>query len=481
MRDNSNKDVSSKVLLVDLDGTLIYSDSLFELFFAALKNNPLLLFLFPIYVLNSISYAKSVLAYKYSHLLPQQPVSSEIVNYIKMRKAKGDKVYLLTAANIILAKKIVKKLNLFDAIYASTKLNNLKGDKKAKFIEQRFGIGKVDYIGNSISDIPVWKVSDKVLVANTSTSLERKLNRLFPRCVEFLTHSEKNKLKSFFKLIRIHQWVKNVLIFLPLILSHSYRDTDKVVLSILAFFAFSFSASSTYILNDIMDLDNDRHHSKKRYRPIASGKISIITSVFFMIVLWLSAIYLALNISFNSFLMLLIYTFIVLIYSYKIKKIVIVDIITLAFLYMYRIYFGGISTSIEISSWLASCSVFFFLSLASIKRYVEILKLDTNYSVKGRNYCVQDSYILANVGISSGVASVITFLLYISQASVNFYKYPSILMLEAFVILYFIIKIWIMASRGEVHYDPIVYSIKTKENYILGFLGIVILFFSKPL
>ncbi len=472
---------SHNVLLVDLDGTLIRSDSLFELLFSALKANPLLLFLFPIYLFCSISYAKSLLAHKYLKTLPRQPFSDNVLDYVKKRKEKGDKIYLLTAANIVLARRIVKDLNLFDAIYASTKRVNLKGKNKAAFIVKKFGKNVADYIGNDNSDIDVWKISRKVVVANANSSLVAKSKILFKDKLKIIEDIKINPIKSFLKLIRVHQWVKNILIFLPLLLSHTYYNLDKLVLSLIAFFAFSLSASATYIFNDILDLDNDRVHSKKKFRPIASGYISITKAVSIMCAIWVLSVFLVLNISLSALAMLLAYSFIVLVYSYKIKKIIVVDIMILAFLYMYRIYFGGVATSIEISFWLASCSVFFFLSLASIKRYVEILKLDNVLYVKGRDYCVRDNFVLANIGISSGIASIITYLLYISKQAYSFYENPSILMLESFIILYFIIKIWIMAGRGLVYDDPVVYAIKTKENYVLGILSIVILFFAKPI
>ena len=272
------------------------------------------------------------------------------------------------------------------------------------------------------------------------------------------------------------------MIFVPLFLSHNFLCFEKIIQSVIAFVAFSLCASATYIINDLLDIENDRVHYKKKFRPIPSGQINMFTLAGVLVAFFSVSAILAYFVNVTLLVLLGVYIVATLSYSFKIKRLIVIDIILLAFLYLFRIYFGGVAVDVEISHWLAAFATFMFLSLGAIKRYVEILKTK-EFSVEklsGRGYSVEDSTIVANIGIVSGLVSVLTYIIYINYEAAQLYRNPSILFLGCFLLLYFILKIWIKAFRKQVNDDPIVYAIKTKENYILFLIFVLIFIAAKP-
>lgn len=286
-------------------------------------------------------------------------------------------------------------------------------------------------------------------------------------------------MRVFFKAIRVHQWVKNLLLFVPLVMAHEQGNVQLLLKTSIAFFSFCLCASSVYLLNDILDLEADRQHAKKRFRPLASGQMAITTAMTLIplflvlsgiITLWLPTDFLY---------VLALYFVITLAYSFLLKQLVLVDIITLAMLYTIRILAGGHAAGVVVSQWLLTFSMFFFVSLACVKRFAELwaLRKDNRESAAGRGYGVRDLEQVAQLGSACGSISVLVMALYISGKDVSkLYSSPDRLWLICPLLLYWISRVWLLAYRGELDEDPIVFALSDRTSYVVGLLAALIMF-----
>lgn len=286
-------------------------------------------------------------------------------------------------------------------------------------------------------------------------------------------------MKKYFRLIRVHQWVKNLLIFLPLILAHKISDQKLLLESALGFLAFCLIASAGYLLNDLLDLEHDRKHPTKRMRPLASGQISSTVAMIIFAVFIVLGFLVAQRLSLNFSLILGLYFFLSLSYSMKLKRIVLVDIFILALLYTLRIISGGIAAELVVSAWLKAFSMFFFLSLALVKRFSELLTIEDkeNGKASGRGYLASDLEMLASMGTASGYLAALVLALYINNEDViKLYSNPGALWLICPLILYWTSRVWLLAHRGKMHEDPIVFAITDKTSYFIGALSSLIVY-----
>ena len=285
-----------------------------------------------------------------------------------------------------------------------------------------------------------------------------------------------NLISEALRAMRPHQWVKNVLIFAPLILSFQFMDPELVIRALLAFIAFSLSASSLYIINDLLDIDSDRLHPKKKNRPFASGTLSMRWGIGQAIVLLVIAVVLAVYINTEFLVALVIYSVLSAAYSFKLKRVVLLDVSILAVLYTLRIIAGTFAVSLDLSYWLIIFSIFMFTSLAMVKRVSELynLMLRDKEKVEGRGYVVKDREIILALGSASGFVSILVFALYIHDPLiVHRYTQPEWLWLIVPALLYWIGRVWIIAHRGQMDEDPIVFALHDKLSYaILVFIAI---------
>ena len=471
-----------KPICVDLDGTLIFSDTLAELFLRMIKHRAYYIFLVPIWLMRGRSALKYELSRRFSKYVNNLPFNGELVEYLKKEKESGRKIVLVTACEENLAKKVVSPLGLFDEIYGSGRGLNLKGYAKAEFISSKFGDGNFAYAGNSSDDIKVWERSAGMLIVNTSDRLRDKVVSSNPGKPAKVFCGCGNGFKDFLKAVRIHQWTKNLLVFLPLFLSHTYMDLLKIIACFVAFLAFSLCASATYIINDIFDIESDRLHAYKKNRPLAAGNFSVTNALIVVSLFIALSVVLAYIVSVKLLFFLAIYAIATLSYSFWLKRIILIDVILLAILYMFRIQYGAVATDVYVSFWLASFSIFFFLSLAFLKRYVEIMDISgCAGAVRGRGYVESDKNMISVMGICSGMVSVLLFVIYIDASAKDLYEQPTNLMYASVLLIYFICSIWIAASRGKVHSDPIIYAIKSKESYIIAAAFIVIFLSAQPI
>jgi 4-hydroxybenzoate polyprenyltransferase len=465
-------------LVIDLDGTLIHTDLLHEGILILLKRNPLYIFKFLVWILKGKVYFKNAI-FKIAKLqYDLLPYNIELLNFLKSESSNGRKLILATASLKSNAQEIYKVYPIFDKIYG-TETVNLKGINKLKILTDNFGESKFDYIGNSHSDLTIFPSSRFSYLVNPTKSLERKTRQISD--LRGVWKSQKPHLRDYIKAIRVYQWIKNLLIFVPLITSHTFYSFNLILLSTAAFFAFSFAASAGYVINDLLDLNADRSHPRKKYRPFASGKLSIPRGIILAVILLSGGVIIACQLNSRFLIILLGYFVISFSYSLYFKKIILFDVFILAFLYSTRIIAGGTATHIPISFWLVSFSTFIFLSLAFVKRYSELMKVTSESDLRhrGREYRKEDLNLLQIMGIASGFLSVIVFSLYINSPEVRqLYSRPKILWTISFALLFWISHIWIITNRGEMTDDPIVHAIKDKISYLIFLVIGVILFFS---
>lgn len=457
-----------KVLAVDLDGTLIKTDLLQESLMLLLKKNPFYKFLIPFWLLAGKVNLKHQVAKRVQLDASLLPYNTTVIDYIKEERKKGTKCYLVTGSMSALAQQVANHLALFDGVFATeAEGKNLTGKNKVAFLNERFGRQNYTYIGNSTVDIPVWNDAHKAVVVSPKETLVKKAEKASPDTQWIKTSAP--SVKTWLKTVRIHQWVKNALLAVPLLTSHQVFDLNLIALCLLGFLAFSLAASSVYVLNDLMDLSSDRQHPSKKHRPFAAGDLSILQGlVLFPLLLALSAL-LCLFLPLDFFIVLAAYYAITVAYSFKLKQIILLDTVTLAVLYTMRIIAGTVLISVHFSFWLLAFSIFIFLSLALLKRYTELITLRNNHQTTtiGRGYHVEDQGIIGPLGTAAGYIAVLVLALYLnSDAVVMLYQHASVLWLACIILLYWISRMWLISHRGQMDDDPIFFAIKDKTSLI---------------
>lgn len=461
-------------LYVDLDGTFIKSDMLFESLVIAIKKNPFVIFMSLLWLTKGKSYLKFKLSELADITIELLPLNQEFYSFLVHEKEKGREIILATASNDKYAQKICSTFNLFQSYISSDKDTNLKG--KNKLLKIKTLSDKYSYAGNSAEDFILFEDAEESYLVNPTDSAKKLALKSVP---DKIFDMEKTAPKVWLKQFRIHQWVKNFLIFVPLLVSGSFLNINSIFLSLLGFISFGCLASATYIINDLIDLDSDRSHERKKHRPLAAGKISIINGIIAAIGLFVLSFIIALLVDGLFIYVLTAYLIITLIYSFKIKQYIGMDVITLAALYTIRILAGASILNVAVSFWLFSFSMFVFFSLALVKRCAELKSFEQNNktSTKGRDYNVQDYMMLMNFGVSSAMLSVLMFSFYVNDNVMeNQYQQPTILWLILPALCYWMMRMWIKTHRGEMHDDPIVFSLKDKGSLLtIGFIGLTAL------
>jgi len=462
-------------LVVDLDGTFIKTDILHEGVIILLRKNPLNIFLCIYWWLKGKVFLKNQI-YKRARIKYELlPVNKEVLNFLEAEKGKGRKLVLATASLMKHAREILRVYPIFDEVYGTNEIN-LKGKNKLNVLVKDFGYSQFDYIGDSRSDLKIFSASRYSYLVNPSRTLERKT-----RYTSTVKHVWKSKVKvgDYLKAVRVYQWLKNLLIFVPFITSHSF-SISHFSEAVGGFFAFSLVASSGYLINDLFDLDKDRVHPRKRLRPFASGKLPILSGLLLACILLVAGLSIGSLFSLPFFIVLIIYFGVSFSYSMYFKKMVLYDVFILASLYSVRVVAGGLVSHIHISFWLILFSAFIFLSLAFVKRFSEIrkIKAGSNLSDRGRGYSTLDTDLIEMMGIASGFLSIVVFSLYINSPEVlKLYSNPKVLWPLSFLFLIWISRIWIVTNRGEMTDDPIVFAVKDMGSYvILALIGLSIYF-----
>lgn len=455
---------SNDVLVVDLDGTLVQSDMLYESFWSTLGRDCRA----PLLAVRHLKSGKAELKQYFADneridatTLPYDP---GVIEYIKNWRDQGGRTALVTATDRSIAKKISDHLGLFDEFYGSDGKSNLKGKRKASFLEEHYGKGNFAYMGDAFADIPVWNSARKAITVNASPELQSQAESVSLSIEHLHTHTAlKNQ---YLMALRPHQWLKNMLVFVPMMTAHQF-DGKSALLSLLAFVAFGLIASGVYVLNDLLDLSADRAHPRKRQRPFASGAIPISSGTWMIAALLLAGSLLGLFVGTSFFLILLAYFTTTSAYSLYLKRQIILDICILAGLYTMRLVAGAAATDIPLSVWLLAFSIFFFLSLAAVKRQAELVDSAARgvLTTTGRGYHVGDLSIISMIAISAGYVSVLVMALYVSSPTVvDLYAHPKALWGVCAVLLFWITRTVMVAHRGKMHDDPVVYAAKDRVS-----------------
>jgi 4-hydroxybenzoate polyprenyltransferase len=392
------------------------------------------------------------------------------VHFLRGQKEAGRKIILVTAADEKTARAVASHVGFFDDVLASDGERNLKGEEKAKELTRRFGRGGFDYAGDSRADLAVWREANGIILVNASPAVARQARALGNVTAEF--GRSRPVLREVVRAMRPHQWVKNLLVFVPLLASRSFTDMPGLIGALLMFAAFCATASGIYLINDLSDLDADRRHPRKRNRPFASGALSLPIGVFLALFLLLIGYVLAE--SAGAVIQLGWYAAISLAYSLALKRYPLVDVFVLAALYTIRIVAGGVASGHLTTLWLLAFSGFTFLSLAFVKRAAEIISLSkdprgSNQSIAGRGYYSGDYQTLQMFGVASAFASSVVLALFVSStASFEQYSSPEMLWGVVPLVLFWQLRLWLSTQRGHMHDDPIVYASKDWVSWLVG-------------
>ncbi|RCX09374.1 UbiA family prenyltransferase [Extensimonas vulgaris] len=463
-------------LVIDLDGTLIHTDMLHESTLRLVRDAPLQLLRLPFLLARGKAVLKRHIAQRSSFDPAALPYNQPLLEWLQSQRAAGRKLVLCTATDATIAQAIADHLGLFDEVIASDGSTNVAGAHKAQALRERFGQGGFDYAGNAAPDLPVWAQARKAIVVNGNAALVQKAQGIAE--VEHVFPPQPAGISTLRRMLRVHQWLKNLLLFVPLLAAHQLGNGPAWLALLLAFASFSLCASSVYIANDLLDLESDRLHPRKRLRPFASGQMPVWQGVVFAPLLLLASLLLATFVGGQFLPWLLAYFVLTCAYSWGLKRLVLVDCLTLALLYTLRIVAGAAAVGQALSFWLLAFSVFLFLSLAFVKRYaeLEVQVLSGKQKIHGRGYHTTDAPIVQTMGIVSGYASVLVLALYLnSDAVLRLYRAPQVIWGAVPVMLFWVSWMWLQAQRGQMHDDPLVFAVKDRASLAAGVAFVAII------
>ena len=460
------------VLVVDLDGTLIRTDMLFESFWAGCSANALT----PVQTLLVAPKGRAAIKRHLSEKTTIHPASlpynQDVIDYIQGWRKNGGRTALVSASDENIVHAIGAHLGIFDEVHGSDGTRNLKGPNKAGFLTERFGEGGYAYMGDSPADLPVWESASKAITVDANTSLRTRADKTCEQAEHLTTRS--SSLGPYLKAIRPHQWLKNLLVFIPMFAAHKI-DALTFVQSAVAFVCFSLIASSVYLLNDMLDLAADRAHPRKRNRPLASGALPLLHGTLMAPFLLTAGIALGATLGYTFLGVMACYYVITMAYSLALKRRVLIDVVTLAALYTVRMLAGAAATGITLSFWLLAFSVFLFFALAAVKRQAELVDSAQRDVLKpsGRGYQIDDLPVVSQMATSSGFVSVLVLALYLNSPAVSaLYSQPMALWGLCLILLFWINRMVMVAHRGGMHDDPIVFAVKDRVSQMCGILGV---------
>lgn len=471
---------TAEFLCVDLDGTILLGDSFLESFLALVGTRPWFLFFIPFWLLRGKAALKQEISRRVALHVSTFPVREELVEVLRQEKGNGKKLVLATGADAKIADAVAQHLGFFDAVLASNGLTNLTGEKKREAIQRMVGGRTFDYVGNSWEDIPVWKAASSSIVVAPSNRLLKTLRQTV--AIGGVLSRRENYWMSLWQSLRPQHWVKNLLVLVPIVMAHDLTDTSRLVRVLVACVSFSLCASGVYLLNDLLDVEADRLHPRKKLRPIASGKLPIWVGLSLAPLLLTVGLIIAAQLPGRLFLSTVAcYVGATTLYSIYAKRIPIVDVILLTILYLLRILGGGAAADVPVSPWLLAFAMFILLSLAFSKRQAELADQTANggYGVASpskRGYHPQDAGLLQQFGVTSGYLSVLVLALYVNGADVaRLYRHPQVIWLACPMLLFWISRVWFLANRGKLSDDPVVFAARDPVSYALGICLLLIL------
>jgi 4-hydroxybenzoate polyprenyltransferase/phosphoserine phosphatase len=461
--------LASKVpLCVDLDGTLVRTDTLHESLLHAIRREPSVLIRIPLWLLGGRAKLKREIAARGSLEPRVLPYHEGLLAYLREERAQGREIVLATAAHRSIAEAVAGHVGLFSTVLATDEAGNLKGEAKVERLKSEFGEKGFDYVGDSPADLPVWESAREAILVGAPAGTRRTLER----CGVTVTREFEApgwNWRELRRALRIHQWSKNLLLFIPVRLAHRFPDEARVMAVLAAFLSFSLVASAVYLVNDLVDLDNDRAHPTKRQRPFASGAVPIRVGMLLAPILMASGLAVATLVAGAFSALLLLYVAVTTLYSFWLKRVALADVMTLAFLYTLRVIAGAVGAEVALSPWLLGFSIFLFFSLALVKRVSEIrLTKRAPVGVRGRGYQMDEDLPLGMMGISSGYVASLVMALYMQSPEVSrLYARPEWLWPACPLVMFWISRIWLLTYRGEMPDDPILFAVRDFASYAL--------------
>lgn len=459
-------------LCVDLDGTLVKLDTLHQALFLLLRRHPASIFRLPGWLLRGRACLKEQVLQRVALEASVLPYNQPFLDWLKKEHARGRKLILATAANYRTANAVAEHLGIFDEVLSSNEECNLRHGAKLEAVRARFP--RFGYAGNDAADFPLWEAAEEVILVNPSAAAKKR----FTLEAEHIFLDRPQCTHCLFEALRPQQWLKNLLIFAPMLLAHRFTDLAALARAGIAFAAFSFAASSIYILNDLFDLGADQHHPRKRNRPFASGALPIATGAVMIPQLATMSLLLCLYLPPAFLVVLLAYYVLTTAYSWRIKQIAIADVLMLAVLYSMRIVAGSVATETAASGWFVQFAIFLFLSLALVKRLSELREIREETAPadsvhRERGYCVGDLPLLLSFGTVSGYISILVFMMYLGSDKVaRLYSRPEFLWLFCPLLLYWITRMWHLAWRGEMADDPLAFAARDPQTYVVAAMAV---------
>lgn len=479
-------------LYVDLDGTLLRTDMLGESLAALGRQRPWDLPLVPLWLLRGRAAMKRRIARRVVIDPALLPYRADVVEYLRQQKQAGRRVVLATGSDALLGRAVADHVGLFDAVLGSDGSVNLKGVRKLAAIEADAlavtGSRSFAYIGDARADAPIWDASAEPMVVTRCPAVTRRLLRRRGETVRRFDDDARRARRAvnLLRAMRPHQWTKNLLLLAPVALSHQLGNASLVLAAALGVIAFSLCASSVYLVNDLLDLAADRAHPTKRHRPIAAGRLAIAAAATAATLLLAAAFALAGALPRAFVAVLGLYWLTTTAYSLLLKRLVVVDVMTLAGLYTLRLWAGGAATGVWVSPWLIAFSLCIFVSLALLKRYIELrvaaVMMTSGQTARqaipsgaagrrldGRGYALGDRRTVAWFGIAAGAVATLVMAAYVNSAAVaKLYAAPAWLLLVCPLLLAWIGRIWWLARGDKVADDPVLYALRDWSSYAIG-------------
>ena len=458
-------------LVVDLDGTLIQSDTLFEVFISLLFSHPLdALRVLPSLYHGRAAFKQMLSSYLSGEIIKTLPVRGDLYRYLRREKEAGRSLHLVSAADEQVVATISNHFEIFDSFKGSNGTNNLKGSHKAQYLKERFPNGFA-YIGDSPADMPVWQAADEILLAGNNSFVNKFIHKLDKPITQHF-QEQKKKRHLWLKAFRIHQWSKNALLFAPVLLAGEYANLHALLTVFFGFFGFSLVTSGTYVLNDLSDLKADRAHPTKKNRPFAAGHLPISHGLIAGSLVIVLGLTISLILSSAFALCVLTYLAVTAVYSSYLKRIALVDTLTLAGLFSLRLVMGATLANVVPSQWLLTFSMFFFFSLALAKRHVEVMdgqKRETTQLSK-RGYEPDDGTLTLGLGLAAALGSIQILVLYLvfEAMPAGIYSNTVFLWSAPIFISLWLMRIWLLAHRGQLDDDPVVFAVRDKASLLLG-------------
>lgn len=463
-------------LCVDLDGTLIRTDMLWESLVRLLRRNPLYVFAVLAWWMRGRAHLKQELARRVAVPVETLPYTESLCDFLKGERAVGRRLLLVTASDRLMGRRVADHVGLFDEVLASDGQTNLRGETKGHALAERFGKGGFDYAGNSSVDLGTWPYGREAIIVNGSLALIRRAAAVAKVGPTF--DCQPAHPGALLKALRPHQWLKSLIVFVPLLTSHHLLDAVFLKPAVWAAMAFALCSSAVYVLNDLLDLDHDRVHPTRRLRPFAAGTLPLPVGLVLVPLLFAAAFGVATVVSLKLLAVLAIYAALTLAYSWRLKQVVLLDVFLLAGFYIIRLVAGHEATGIPYSAWLLVFAMFTFLSLALVKRFRELqgLRERNHVNAAGRGYVAADQELVATLGTGSGWLAALVLALYVNSQDVRaLYAHPTVLLLACPLLLFWVSRVWLIAHRGAMNDDPVVFAIKDRVSYGIGALMLLVL------